>query len=281
MADQYICDQEKFTSTLQAMKTSGLEEIHVVADFDGTLTTTTINGQPVPSTISILRDGDYLTPEYREEAHKLFDHYHPFENDPQTPLEERKRLMREWWTRHFDLLIKTGLRHADLQDVVNHAHFQLKSGTKEFLDLLDANNIPLLILSSSGIGDTIRMFLEKEGLLRKNVHVVTNSFVWDGDGKAIGVKEPIIHVLNKDETSIRHYPLWETITNRTNVILLGDSTGDAQMANGFKSENILKIAFIHHHKEEEKMFCQDLFDVLIENETYDWVNQITREIIGA
>ena len=187
--------------------------------------------------------------------------------------------MHEWWTRHFDLLVRTGITKQDLESVVKNASLNLKAGVKEFLDLLFENGIPLLIISSSAVGDTIKIYLEQQGLLRNNVHIVTNSFIWNGDDYAIGVKEPIIHALNKDETSIAHYPFFETIKNRSNVLLLGDGTGDAQMADGFASENILKIAFIHRHKAEEREYCASLFDALIENENYDWVNKITKEII--
>ncbi|HLC70042.1 MAG TPA: hypothetical protein VJH75_03275 [Patescibacteria group bacterium] len=281
MATELICNPEKFDSLLAALKKDGREKLHVVADFDGTLTSTMVNGKPVPSTISILRDGDYLTPEYRKKAHELYNYYRPFEDDPNCPIEKREKMMHEWWTRHFDLLVRTGLTRQDLESVVKNASLTLKSGAKEFLDLLFENNIPLLIISSSGIGDTIKIFLEQQNLLRNNVHVITNSFIWNDDGYAVGVKEPIIHALNKDETSLAHYPLFETIKNRTNILLLGDGTGDAMMAQGFASENILKIAFIHRHKAEEKKFCASLFDALIENENYDWVNKITREIIAG
>ena len=278
MTTQLICNPEKFNPLLAALKQGGREKLHVVADFDGTLTSTLVNGKQIPSTISILRDGDYLTPEYRKKAHELYNYYRPFEDDPNCPLEKRKKMMNEWWTRHFDLLVRTGLTKQDLESVVKNASLNLKAGAKEFLDLLFENNIPLLIISSSGIGDTIKIYLEQQDLLKNNVHIVTNSFIWDDKGYAVGVKEPIIHALNKDETSVAHYPFFETIKNRSNVLLLGDGTGDAEMARGFASENILKIAFIHRHKAEEKAFCQSLFDVLIENENYDWVNKITKEI---
>jgi 5'-nucleotidase len=65
--------------------------------------------------------------------------------------------------------------------------------------------------------------------------------VRDEDGKAIAIKEPIIHSFNKGETVVKDSPIYEEIKERKNILLLGDSLGDVRMADGFDYENILKI----------------------------------------
>lgn len=55
----------------------------------------------------------------------------------------------------------------------------------------------------------------------------------------------MIHVLNKNEVAIKNTDYYNLIRERSNVILLGDSLGDAKMADGIDhAENVLKIGFI-------------------------------------
>jgi len=80
-------------------------------------------------------------------------------------------------------------------------HAQLRDGAHEFFMLLEQNDIPLIIMSSSGLGiDSIAMFLEAEHEQHDNVHIISNHYTWDENGKATAVQEPIIHGMNKDET---------------------------------------------------------------------------------
>ena len=83
-------------SNLEDLKKSiakdGIECLHVLTDFDKTLTTLFVNGEKVPSLISVLRNGDYLTPDYVQKANQLYDKYHPIEIDPKVPQKKRKKL---------------------------------------------------------------------------------------------------------------------------------------------------------------------------------------------
>jgi 5'-nucleotidase len=64
------------------------------------------------------------------------------------------------------------------------------------------------------------------------------------------VKDPIIHVFNKDETSLATMShIYKQIQYRKNVILLGDSLGDVGMVTGFDYVNLLKIGFLNAEDE--------------------------------
>jgi 5'-nucleotidase len=90
-------------------------------------------------------------------------------------------------------------------------------------DSLYDKKIPLLILSASGLGyDSIYYCLKHENKLYDNIDIISNDFVRDEDGKAIGVREPIIHSFNKDETVVKNFPIYEEIKDRKNILLLGD-----------------------------------------------------------
>ena len=279
MDNVVISDEENLNKAKKLFLEQGKEKLHVIADFDRTLTKAFVNGEKIPSIISVLRNEDYLNPEYSEKAKALFNKYHPIEMDFSIPVQERKKAMHEWWSTHFDLLIKSGLNKKHLKKVVESGKIQFREGVPEFLDFLNSKNIPLVIMSSSGLG-SIPMYLEKQGKMYKNVHVISNSYEWDSGGKAIKVKEPIIHIMNKDETSIRDYPVFDLIKDRKNVLLLGDSLEDLGMIKGFDYDNLIKVGFLNEKIEENLEIYKKNFDIVLLNDTnFNYVNKLFKEII--
>lgn len=276
-----ISSSEELDKAKKAISEGGTDKLHVIADFDRTLTSAFVDGKKVPSLISVLRDGDYLTPDYTEKAHALFDKYHVFENAQDVSLGERKVKMHEWWTTHFDLLIKSGLNRKDLENVVKSGKVKFREGALEFIDLLHANKIPLIVMSSSGLGgDTIAMYLDEQGRLYDNIHVISNSYKWDEKGNAVSVKKPIIHTLNKDETAIQDFPAFDIVKDRKNVILLGDSLGDVGMVKGFEHDNLIKIGFLNEEADEKRELYKGSFDIVILNDSdMKYINDLLAEII--
>lgn len=230
---------------IEAIKRGGAAKLHVLSDFDRTLTKSVVDGKKIPSLISVLRDGKYLAPGYAKKAQALFDTYHTIERDPEVPYEEKKEKMREWWTKHFALLIESGLTLHDIKAALKKREAKLRDGAEKFMRILERNSVPLVIMSASGLGvDSIRIFLENEELLLSNIHIISNQYEWDKNGKAIRVREPIIHGMNKDETLIKNFPdIYTHIAHRTNLILLGDNDGDLGMVQGFPYEHLLTVGF--------------------------------------
>jgi len=269
MENTVISKPKHFEEIKQRIIFGGAEKLQVIADFDNTLTYAhKKDGKRLPSLISVLRDGDYISKEYAEKAHELFNKYHPKEKDETLSDEERKKIMNQWWNEHFDLLIKSGLNKKHLEDIVKSNTIKLRKGIPEMINYLHEKNIPLIILSSSGIGEALKIYLEKQNLIYENVNLISNFYNWDKNGNAISVKRPIIHGGNKDETSIREIPkLYEKLKNRKNVILLGDNKGDLQMSSGSKYENIIKIGFLNQEVEKNLENYKKDFDVVITNDS--------------
>jgi len=278
-----ISNPEKLEQIKKGFTKGETKTIHVLADFDRTLTTAFVDGKSIPSLISVLRDGSYLTPDYAEKANTLYAKYHPIEIDPKIPLNEKKRAMLEWWKTHFALLVECGLNKSDLEKVVNSDKAKFRDGAQEFIQTLKKKNIPLVIMSSSGLGgDAIRMYLEKAKMLFDNIHIISNAFEWDKNGNAVKMKEPIIHVLNKDETAIQNFPVFEIIKDRKNVLLLGDSLGDIGMVEGFDFENLIKIGFLNEKIEESIKDYEKNFDIVILHDSdMNFVNELLEEIAGS
>jgi 5'-nucleotidase len=275
-----IENPERFNLLREKISEAGPEKFHILADFDRTLIRAFVNGKEVPSMLSVLREEGYLTSDYSEKAKALFNKYHAIEINPNIPKEEKKKAMREWWTKHFELLIKSGLNKKDIEKAVNSGNLKFRDGAKEFFEILKKLNIPLVIMSSSGLGgDAIKMFLEKEGCFFPNIHIIGNVFEWNENGNAAGVKEPIIHGMNKDETMLQNFPVFEKIENRENVLLMGDSLDDVGMIEGFECENLIKIGFLNSNIEENLEKYKETFDVVITNDgDMIFINSLLKEL---
>lgn len=267
-ADIVIPRQEELEVLKKSISKSGADKLYILSDFDRTLTAAFVNGKDIPSLLWILRDGNYLTPDYAPKAKELYAKYHPIEINPKIPSAEKKKIMYEWWNAHFDLIIKSGLNKKDLKKVVESGKAKFRDGFSEFVDFLKKNNVPLIIISASGLGgDATAMYLEKEGKLYNNIHIIANAYEWDENGKAVAVKQPIIHSLNKDGVLIKSLPIFNMIKNRKNILLLGDTLDDIEMVKGLDYENLIKIAFLNENVKENLESYKKSYDVIIPNDS--------------
>jgi len=97
-------------SILSKIKHGGMEKLHVVTDFNWTLTLGYDNhGTKQPSIITLLRQPGVLSSEYGKKAHELFDFYHPFEIDRDLNLEDKKIKMHKWWNSDQKLIASSSL----------------------------------------------------------------------------------------------------------------------------------------------------------------------------
>ncbi len=280
-------DSQELKRKLEQFKLGGKENFHVLADFDRTLTRAVVNGKKIMSLMDFFRSSeDYISKEYSEKSHALANIYRPIEIDPNVPLEEKKGKMLEWWTKHFDLLIKSGLNKEHISLMLDNSEklgfLEFREGVFDFLDTLYHAQIPLIIISSSGLGFTIKMFLERNKKYYSNLYIITNDFEWDEEDNAIRIKEPIIHVMNKDETSVKNFPeIYEKIKARKNVLLLGDSLGDLGMVKGFRYENLISVGFLEEDNIESMQKYKSVFDiVLTDDANFNQVNKILEEVVG-
>lgn len=273
---KHLIMPKSLPNTLEKILSDGADSLHCISDFDDTLTL----GGPM---IRVLRNNPkYLWQKYAERAHELFDIYHPYEISPSLSTNERKEKMQEWYKAHLNLLIESWLTMNHLKEVVQEGNIQFRTFVPEALRILHEKNIPFIIMSASGIGDTISMFLEKNGCNYPNIHYVCNRFIWDAQGKAVGVHAPIVHSANKDETAIEDFPeIYEIIKKRLNVILFGDSLWDIGMADGFPYEALLTVGFYNPKQVPSRETFEDQYALVFEGETDDfwWVKKLFQQIV--
>lgn len=269
-----ISNPQEVEIKLKQIKEDGLENLQILTDFDKTLTKATINEQTVPTIMKLLRSGQYISPEYNAVADALAKKYHAIEIDLTIPEQDRIRAMEEWWSKHFELLIRSGLNKKHLEQIVDDKRLQFRQGALEMIDYLHEHNVPLIIISSSGLGETIPMLLRREGRLYDNVYVITNEYVWDKSGNATRMKGPTIHAMNKDESALETLPAFEKIAHRKNVILLGDGIGDLKMIGKFDYRTLIGVGFLDENIEANRPAYQEAFDIVLENdENFDYVNK--------
>jgi 5'-nucleotidase len=279
-------------SDLKDLFSDGADQVQVVADFDGTLTKEYFEGKPTPSLISVLRDQPgYLSPEYQAAAHQLATQYKPFERDAALDLPTRKEKMTEWWVKHKQLLIASGIKREHLQQLAQSKFIQWRPGATEFLGLMKKLNIPVVILSASGIGEVIEIYCQAQNVDSSNMHYLVNKFVWDKEGHAVGFHQPVIHSLNKDETAVQSHAevaaagaarraaieVAAAIKDRVNMLLLGNSIGDLGMSNGFTGQKKLTIGFLDEEERDRLPEFKKAFDHVIVGSGYSSINQAILE----
>ncbi len=277
----HINNPEQLQRKIDRFRASGSKHFHIVSDFDRTLTKAFVEGKTFLSSYALIREGKYLTPDYPARAHALFEKYHPYEIDATLPLSDKNKKMVQWWSEHFDLMKECGMNKAVIKDIVLQHKIRFRDGALDFLDLLSKNNIPLLILSA-GIGDIIQELLVSEQKMTPHVHLLSNFYLFDEQGKVIGKKNQVfIHTFNKNEVEVKKTPYYQEIAQRKNVLLLGDSLGDLGMSEGIEHDTIIRIGFLNENKEEFLLKYLEAFDVVITDDgDMTVVNEMVRTIVN-
>jgi cytosolic 5'-nucleotidase 3 len=274
-----IRDKAEFERKLKVMKQDGAEEIHVVSDFDKTITKAFADGKKIMSSFALLRESGLLDPELVKKDMELFDKYYPLERDSKLSDKEKYQAMEEWWVKHHQLMVDYGFNKSILAESIKNYKTLLREGSVEMFNLLSTAKIPLLIFSA-GMGNVIKLFLQKEKLLTDNVHIISNFFKFDEKGKAISYNDKLIHVFSKNEVEVKDTPYHKEVASRKNVILLGDNLADLGMSAGMQHDEVLTIGFLNEKENEWYDKFVNSFDVVILKEgSMNHVNDLLKKIL--
>lgn len=205
----------------------------------------------------------------------------PIEHDPKLTKEEKIPFMIEWWAKTFDLIVETNIHKDQLAEIVRHSTTHLKEGCQWFFYTLERYDVPILIFSA-GLGNIIHEWIIKQCGLFRNMKIVSNFMAFSNvTNRITGFQGNMIHVFNKNEGVLLDTEYEKLIVNRPNVILLGDSPGDVEMANGFPAlNNVLKIGYLNFHVEEQLQHYLEIYDIVtIKDDTFNVPNAILRSIL--
>jgi cytosolic 5'-nucleotidase 3 len=275
--DIHAPNKQILDNKITALKTAGLSCLHIIADFDRTLTTARVEGEDSTSSFAQIRNGGYLSETYVAEAKRLYSVYYPIEIDPKVPLEEKAEKMQEWWHLHMELMLQHGMNRAVLDDIVMKGKVQGRAGLRELLTFSAEKKIPFLIFSA-GLGDLIKTYLKHEGIYFDNVHVISNLFKFNDQGLVTGIEDKMITALNKSEVAISNTPFAKEIESKPNVILLGDSLSDTGMTADLKHATILKIGFLNDHHDLLSEFEKEFDLILLNDGDISYVTELLEQI---
>ncbi|MEI8062142.1 MAG: hypothetical protein WCG97_02485 [bacterium] len=276
MKNLYISNQSSFDSKIQKIKNDGADKLHVISDYDRTLTGNSGGGNTVATSWAIFVNK--LGDEYTKIRNELYDHYHPIEIDSSLDHNFKSEKTSEWFHKHLELMVKHGVTIDMISKSLQDGQITLREGVTNFFKTLATKNIPVIIFSAA-IGDVIKIQLEPLNLNMENVHILSNFFKFEESGKAVGFQTDLVHPFNKTEMLINKLTYRDQITKRPNCILLGDALYDATMADGMSHETILKIGFLNGNAAEKENFTK-VYDVIVEDDSnMNAVNELIRSLI--
>lgn len=276
-----IRDPSRVNQLIAGMVQGGPEQLQLVVDFDYTLTRAHLNGEPVDCSWGVMENYKYLPKAYLDQTHALRTKYLKIEQDSAMTNEEKTPYMIEWYTHANRLLKEFEINVNMFPKMVEDSNVAFRDGTDTMMNLLDEKKVPMLILSA-GLGNLVVEVLKHFKLLHNNVKVVSNMFKSDEKGMITELDGEMIHVFNKNENAVHDSPYFKELQARHNVLLLGDSMGDLQMANGVANPSaILKVGFLNAKIEERLPQFMDAFDiVLVDDQTMDVPMAVIQKIVA-
>ncbi|XP_047213130.1 cytosolic 5'-nucleotidase 3-like isoform X1 [Girardinichthys multiradiatus] len=259
-------DPQRVQEILQSMLKAGSNTLQVISDFDMTLTRFSYNGKRCPTCHNILDNSKAISNECRLKLDHLLETYYPIEIDTSRSVEEKLPLMVEWWTKAHDLLVEQKIKKDELAQAVHESDAMLREGYELFFDRLHEQSIPLLIFSA-GIGDILEEVIRQANVFHPNVKVISNYMDFDESGTLRAFKGELIHIYNKREGALLNTDHFMELRSKPNVLLMGDSLGDLDMADGVQDmKNILKIGYLNDKVEERKQSYLDSYDIVLVND---------------
>lgn len=276
MADFTVTNKKLFDQKLKKIQEDGLEKLQIISDFDRTLTKAFSEEGKIMSIWKYLEKSNYLGDEYGIETEKKFNKYYPQEHNTDLTKEGRAKILDQWWSEVNELLIKYKFSEDIVKRIAQNDLSIFRDYFGEFISYLNQNEIPLLIFSA-GIGNIIREMI-KHHYSYADFDLISNFFKFNDDGYAIEYSKPVINSANKDHISMKE-DIVKKRHGKTNLILMGDSLDDPEMAKNIHYENILLIGFLNDKVDYLKEKYNQIYDVVITGDpSLEWVVNLIKSL---
>lgn len=281
MNNVHIVNKIDFERKLNKIKSEGCRNLRIISDWDSTLTKKFFKNKPVGSSFAKIKNHPDLGKDYFLKAEALRKEYDCEEFKENISFDFKSKKMLDWWEKHLDLLITSGMHKDIVIDFIKKKEIHSREGFTEFLSILQKEDISLFIISA-GLGDFIKEFLIYEKKLTDNIYIISNFFEFNEFGRAIGYTKPIIHNLNKRNVLIYAFSQHKDISDRKNIVILGDSVEDAKVVNNIDDGCTIKIGFLNDNSNELIEKYSEIFDVIILNDSsLNYVNDLLRTLTSA
>jgi phosphoserine phosphatase len=229
-------DKQAVERKLTDFALAGNDMLHVVSDFDLTLTAGKHPGQNL-GTWDVM--DELMPPEGVARHTAIYNSFRPTELTGTITA----ATTAEKWAETLDLITSY---HMSIDDVA--AAFlsiaTLRSGAKELFEICEAAQIPTVILSS-GIRNVIQLMTDYYHIHAD--YILSNDLEIDPTSRKVTGwrRDTLIHMLNKHEMG--HEQLALLRSKCPNVLLLGDVPGDVQMVTG---EKVIRVRVLDPRKGE-------------------------------
>ncbi|MEO5627967.1 MAG: HAD-IB family phosphatase [Candidatus Saccharimonadales bacterium] len=245
----------------------GATDLHLVLDFDRTLTIRKPGSRDEVTTWHILQE--HLPVDAKRAYQDEFTKYRALELEGRMTQEDAIN----WWTSILNLFVENKIDlNAVEEDFLSKA--SIRDGVPELMKLCQQNNIPTIILSA-GVRDIIEIWCRKYGI--QPTLVISTALITDSNNRIAGWKEDtLVHTLNKSEAS--HPELISIRSARPNALLVGDGVDDAAMADG--EDNVVRLRLLDPRDDEETtepVFGR--FDGLITSGNFKPIEELLQTII--
>lgn len=240
---------------------------YVVIDFDRTLTSSnSLNSW------SVLENSELFSKDFVNDTHQLTEQYYPYELDYSLDFKTKEKYIEKWYYQNMNLFYKYGLTHEILLNCLKQSKLEFRDGGKEFLEFLNKNKIPVIILSA-GIGNIIEEFLKMNNCYFDNIYIISN-FIKFQNNLMLKFSDNMIHSLNK---KIQNLPIEfeKNLSKKDYILLLGDLIEDIYMVKKEDLNKTLTIGFLETKIEENLASYNKNFDVVFtENSSFNDVKNL-------
>lgn len=251
------------------------DNYYVVLDFDKTIT----NKNSLDSWMAIA-DFEIYGEEFKKQIEELNAKYEPIELDYTLDDVTKEQYMEQWYQKSMDILYQYQMTYSKLQKALQQETMHFRKGAKEFLDKLQQEKVPVIILSA-GIGNVIEEFLKKQECYHNNIYIISN-FIQFKEDKMQKFTAPMLHSMNKKVEGSLPENLQNKIKEKQYIILCGDIIEDIQMIEKEKLDKTITIGFLNNKLEENLTFYNQNFDIVLteENACFQEVEKIIKSKKG-
>lgn len=235
------------------------DNYYVVLDFDKTLTS-----KESLDSWKALMDFDRYGETCKKDIEELNAKYEPFELDYTLEDKVKEQYMVEWYQKSMNLLYQYKLTNSNLKKALEKETLKFRNGAKVFLQRLQQDNVPVIILSA-GIGNVIEEFLKKQECYMNNIYIISNFVLFEND-KMQPFTKPILHSMNK-RIEGKLPETWQNIINQKQyAILCGDIIEDIQMMPKEKLGSTITVGFLNNKIEQNLEIYKQNYDVVLTDE---------------
>lgn len=168
-------------------------------------------------------------------------------------------VMGEWWRENFKLIVGAGLSREKIGRVVGLFSDSLRGGVVDLFGVLAERGVPVVVFSA-GLGDVSSGILRSNNILSLNVSVVSNFFRFNRGGGVVGLVDGLIHAGNKSSMIKSR---GGGVCARGNVLLLGDTLGDAGVVRGLGCDVVLRVGFLNEGVRKNRGVFLEKFDMVV------------------